>query len=106
VREGCGRIALQRGPLVYCLEEADNGRRLDDLYLPRRGKLTAEWRDDLFGGTMVITGSARRRSTADWADSLYRSIHSQRETVAITAVPYCLWANRGEGEMLVWLRGD
>jgi DUF1680 family protein len=89
VRMDCGKVALQRGPVVYCLEEADNGPHLADVFLPRSSKLTAEFRPKLLGGVVVIRGKARRRDEAGWGGELYYA-----------------WANRRPGEMLVWIRGD
>jgi DUF1680 family protein len=106
VRMDCGKVALQRGPLVYCLEEADNGRNLADVYLPRTAKLTARFRPELLGGCVVIEGSGRRRDTRRWKNKLYRTKRSHLKAVDIRAVPYCLWANRRPGEMIVWIRGD
>lgn len=55
-----GRVALMRGPLVYCLESADNGGRVRDLYPPDDAGLTAEHRPDLLGGITVLRASGRR----------------------------------------------
>ena len=104
VRMGCGKVALQRGPVVYCLEEIDNGKELADLILPRDAELTAEFRPRLLGGTVVIRGRARRRSAAGWDDRIYRAGQSKVKEVDILAVPYALWANRKPGEMLIWIR--
>jgi DUF1680 family protein len=106
VRMDCGKVALQRGPIVYCLEETDNGANLADLFLPRESELKAERRRGLLGGVVVLQGKARRRSRAGWNDVLYRSARSESRAVDILAVPYCVWGNRRPGEMLVWIRGD
>ncbi len=103
VRQTCGRVALQRGPIVYCLEEADNGNNLNDLSLPKDAKLSSTRKKDFLGGVNVITGKAVRRRTSDWNRELYRPSQSRTETVKFTAVPYYAWANRAEGEMLVWM---
>lgn len=104
VRADAGRVALQRGPLVYCLEEADNGPLLHDLALPREAELRATWEPELLGGVVTLSGRALRRDPAGWENALYRpNVHATR-AVAIKAIPYYAWANRGAGEMLVWLR--
>jgi DUF1680 family protein len=103
VRMDCGKVALQRGPIVYCLEEVDNGKDLCDLTLPRGSKLSVRF-DSKLGGAAVITGKALRRDAGGWDGTLYRPVASKRKTVAIRAVPYALWNNRGDGEMLVWIR--
>jgi DUF1680 family protein len=83
VAENRGRAALQRGPIVYCLEAADNGGSIHDLRLPLDATLTHAFKADLLNGIDVITGRAGDRT--------------------ITAVPYYAWNNRGAGEMVVWV---
>ena len=105
VRHNCGRIALQRGPVVYCLEEMDNGKDLHDLVLPGNAELAVKkGASGLFKGTPVISGKAFRRDAREWKDSLYRTSQSAFHPCKIVAIPYFMWANRGEGEMLVWIR--
>ena len=79
VAEDRGRVALQRGPLVYAVEGVDNGDRVFSLVLPDAVSLSAEFRPGLLNGVAVIKGEG------------------------ILAVPYHVWANRGPGQMLVWL---
>ncbi len=104
VRQDAGRVALQRGPVVYCLEEVDNGRDLNAISLPRGAKLSARFEPKLLGGVAVIGGRAEREDPAGWDGRLYRPEPSRRRPVRIRAVPYCVWANRRPGEMLVWIR--
>jgi DUF1680 family protein len=99
-----GRVALQRGPLVYCLEEVDNGASLNDLILPQNAKLGAKFEGKLLGGVMVISGRARRADRATWRGVLYRSAGPRTKPVTLKAVPYCVWENRRPGAMLVWIR--
>jgi DUF1680 family protein len=106
VRANSGRVALQRGPLVYCLEEVDNGPDLNAIVLPRDTTLTAEVDEELLEGVVVITGPARRRDLSDWENRLYQRAQAQSKSVAIKAIPYYAWANRSQGEMLVWIRDD
>ncbi len=109
VRQDAGCVALQRGPVVYCLEEVDNGPRLANVVLPREGRLTAAVDGQLFGGVGVITGDAVRIEPADWPADLYRPqsvLPSVRSPLTFKAIPYFLWANREPGEMRVWLRED
>jgi DUF1680 family protein len=61
-------------------------------------------RSKILGGCVVIKGRATRRSRDGWKDPLYRAARSPRVPAAFQAVPYCLWNNRAEGEMRVWLR--
>jgi len=99
VKANVGRVALQRGPIVYCLEAVDNGGSVMQLSVPRDAKLTAEHRPGLLGGVTVVRGTA---STEGWHEQLYRPVGRARE-VNFTAVPYYAWDNREPGEMVVWL---
>jgi len=103
-----GRLAIQRGPLVYCLEGIDNaGILLDRLSLDPQTisrTFTEEYRADLLGGVTVIHGKGYAIDEAGWQDELYREEPPTEREVEITAVPYCVWDNRAPGEMRVWLR--
>lgn len=99
-----GRVALQRGPLVYCLEEADNGPQLDDIALLADQPLRAAYDRELLGGAVVITGRGRRRDAGRWGEALYRPGPTERAATRLRAIPYALWGNRGVGEMLVWVQ--
>ena len=106
VREDIGKVAIQRGPLIYCLEETDNGNRLWETVLSRNSKLSAEFAAELCGGAVVIRGDAERLRTDDVTNQLYGKAEAIRtEAVKIQAVPYYLWGNREPGEMLVWMMG-
>ena len=105
VRANAGRVAIQRGPLVYCLEEIDNGRNLQAISIPEGIELTTEFDKDLLGGIMVIKGKAECIDDSTWtADELYRPLKNKTIPINIKAIPYCLWNNRKPGEMLVWIR--
>ncbi|PMC35727.1 hypothetical protein CJ195_18280 [Bacillus sp. UMB0899] len=102
VRQNVGKVALQRGPIVYCLEQVDNDENLHGFFLPRDAELTAEFVPDLLDGVVVISGEAERIVEADW-NSLYRPVSDQTTPVQIKAVPYYAWCNREPGEMIVWI---
>jgi DUF1680 family protein len=104
VRYNAGRIALQRGPVVYCLEEADNGADLNSLVIPRNAKLSVQRDPRLLGGIVTINGKAKRESTDGWRGTLYQQAGHKAQSTAFTAIPYCVWCNREPGEMLVWVR--
>jgi DUF1680 family protein len=110
VAENAGRVALMRGPLLYCLEHADNrGIALRDIALPDHAPIAAAYRPDLLGGVVTFTTDATAAPPDDaWTGHLYRSTTAgamapQRKTVTVTAVPYHAWANRDPGPMRVWL---
>ena len=99
-----GRVALQRGPVVYCLEAADNGEDLDALTLPRAANFTATFDPDLLGGVAVLRGQAERLSSDAWGEEIYRAQPPASVSVPVTAIPYFAWDNRAPGEMQVWIR--
>ena len=101
VAAAAGLVALQRGPVVYCVEEKDNGPLLAALILPRASPLTAHFVPDLLGGCTIIEGAATRTEPGA---KLYTTEPARQTAVQLRAVPYALWANRSEGEMRVWLR--
>ncbi len=93
-----GRVALQRGPLVYCVEAVDNGGlRTDAIVLPDDAQLHVVRRKDLLGDVVVITGEAKVAFEPRWGEPAKVRPHT------MVAVPYYAWANRGEGYMDVWL---
>lgn len=99
-----GRVALRRGPLIYCVEQVDNpGIPVDGIRLPREGRVMNERRPDLFDGVVTIVAEGAVVSAADWDDALYRTEPPRSDPVAFTAVPYYLWANRTPGRMRVWI---
>jgi DUF1680 family protein len=106
VRQLEGRLALQRGPLVYCLEEVDHpgAAPLDRLAVSAEAEFTTEFKPDLLGGVTVIHGQGKVIDDQGWEDQLYRGEPPVAKEIALTAVPYCVWGNRKPGEMRVWLR--
>lgn len=107
VRQMVGRVAIQRGPIVYCLETADNPiYPLDRIVLPLEMEWQAEYRPDLLGGVTMLRGWARAMEVA-WDGSLYAVARpTEYRPIEVTAVPYCVWDNREPGEMRVWFRTD
>jgi DUF1680 family protein len=103
VRMDVGRVALRRGPLIYCAEEADNpGGPVQTLTLPRDATIEPERRKDLLGGIVTLRTTARRLLPAP--DSpLYTPSPPASHDAMLTALPYFLWANREPGSMQVWL---
>ncbi|MHB1036806.1 MAG: glycoside hydrolase family 127 protein [Pirellulales bacterium] len=87
VKTDGGRVALQRGPIVYCLEGVDNSGGVRGAVLARDPKLVAEHRGDLLGGVTVVKGAAKNGTT-------------------LVAVPYYAWDHRAAGEMAVWVEQE
>lgn len=104
VRSDAGMVAIQRGPIVYCLEEVDNGANLSALSIPANAALNVQWDTSVLGGTWVIRGDGLREGKANWGKGLYRTICKEQMPVQFTAIPYSLWGNRLLGEMIVWVR--
>ena len=99
VKDDAGKAALQRGPLVYCAEWPDfSDRRLANVMLGRDALLKTEFLPGLLGGVTVIKGRAMafKRTGSD-------TIQSETD---FTAIPYYAWANRGKGEMAIWIPFD
>jgi hypothetical protein len=91
VTDDLGKVAIERGPIVYCLEGADNGAELMKLALADTAKLSATFSPETLGGLVTISGEA----TATGG--------KENQTQKITAVPYFVWNNRGANEMKVWI---
>lgn len=109
VQENVGKIALQRGPIVYCLEEIDNGKNLAGIILDKSDELKVEYFADDFKGIPIITTTAKRLTEEKWNDQLYlpaNKLNDYLETFKIKAVPYFLWNNRGSGEMVTWINAE
>ncbi len=96
-----GKVALGRGPLVYCFEGVDNGGDVLSLALKRGGNIVAsEYDAELLSGVVTLTADAVRR--IDDSD-LYTTTPPAEQNCTATAVPYYTWANRGENQMRVWM---
>jgi hypothetical protein len=97
VEDDAGRVALQRGPIVYAAEWPDNpNKRVRNLVLPDANAMTSEFRPSLLNGVAVVKG----RALALAYDEKGAVTKTEQDLVAI---PYATWANRGPGEMIVWL---
>jgi DUF1680 family protein len=104
-----GRVALRRGPLVYCIEQADlGGVDPREVALPAGSKLEAVWEPGTLGGVVTLTGPGlAREHRAAWGPALYAQDAEvpapQERPVTLKAVPYYAWANREPGGMAVWI---
>jgi DUF1680 family protein len=102
VSSSAGKVALQRGPIVYCLEEIDNNAGLNAVILPRDAELKSDFEESLLGGVATISASAQKIGKYA-GDSLYSANRGTLTATTVKAVPYALWGNREQGEMLVWI---
>jgi DUF1680 family protein len=105
VRQNTGKLALVRGPVVYCLEEADNGKDLHKIRLDvsNPGEADINYRDDFLEGLVTISLKGKKEKAWE-GDDLYRPAgKAALEDKTLHFIPYYAWANRGEGEMTVWV---
>jgi DUF1680 family protein len=104
VREDLYQVAISLGPLIYCIEEADNGKDLHLISLGDEPNFRLEHRADLLGGVTVINADALVYKT-DWQGrGLYaEATKPEYAKTRIRLIPYYAWANRGAGEMRVWI---
>jgi DUF1680 family protein len=103
-----GSLAIERGPLVYCLEEVDQepGLNLLDVHIAPDASLQATRCEDLLGGVVAVEVQGAVADVDAWQDKLYRPApveDSLQREIVLTAVPYYIWANRGPGAMRVWI---
>jgi DUF1680 family protein len=96
VKDDRGKVALQRGPLVYCAEWADNGGKASNILIPERSTFTAEYQPQLLNGVTVLKTSV----PAVVVDEKEQTVNTI--TKSATLIPYYAWAHRGNGEMMVW----
>jgi len=102
VRADIGKVALMRGPLVFCLEQADNGAPLAGIALNARSELKKVDRPDKLGGIVEIHAQGTRPVPQPDATQ-YLDEPAKLEPTELIYIPYYAWANRGEGEMSVWI---
>ncbi len=99
-----GCVALQRGPVIYCLEGVDNGDNLHLVALPRTATLEAQFEKDLLGGGVTIHGEVLRAVDSQTEmQILYSTVPPTYQPFYFKAVPYYAWDNRDTGDMLVWI---
>jgi len=104
VGDDIGKVAVMRGPVVYCLEEVDNGAGLQRVYLPRGAKFDFAYEPELLGGVVTITAAGEELTIDDWdADCLYSEDAPGFAPRALKFIPYYAWVNRTPGEMTVWI---
>jgi uncharacterized protein len=104
-----GRMAIQRGPIVYCLEGVDHGAiTLDRIAIDPKHILSnefgVEYLDHLLGGVSLLRGKGSVVDESGWEGMLYRYREQFSKSMDITAIPYYAWDHRTPGEMRVWMR--
>ncbi|MCL1988552.1 MAG: glycoside hydrolase family 127 protein [Firmicutes bacterium] len=105
VRENIGKVAVMRGPIVYCLEETDNGADLHQIFLEKNADFSLfslNHDKNFFGGATLLESPAKKLENDN--SKLYQKAQSYKFSDINTKwIPYYLWANREEGEMLCWV---
>ncbi len=99
-----GKAALVKGPIVYCLEQADNGENIFANQLDLEAVFEEKYEEDLLGGTMAIYTNGEKLMRSSDNTGLYHSDRMVKVPVRLKFIPYSLWNNRGRGEMQVWTR--
>ena len=104
ILQDTGRVALQRGPIVYCVEGVDHTDSVHRLLLPADVQLHVRFDATLLQGVAVIEGEALAIDEECWQHTLYQPAGAvTTHTAMLRAVPYATWDNREPGEMAVWL---
>ena len=106
VREDLGKVAVTRGPLVYCLEETDNGKNLSGIYLEEDADFAIKEEPELLKGIVTIETQGKKVSQKGWnGETLYRTYQGKNyDPCSLKFIPYYAWTNRGVGEMTVWVK--
>lgn len=94
VQDDMGKVALQRGPVIYCAEWADNNGKATNIIIPDAANFTTTFKADLLNGVEVLQAQVPVVEVKD------NSVQTVQKT--LTAIPYYAWANRGKGEMMIW----
>ena len=101
-----GKVAILRGPIIYCLEETDNGTELHNVWLNAESRFSLIEGTGLFSSKILLqAGGVRLQHTHSEEAALYQydKVPGQLEPQQLTFIPWFSWANRGEGEMRIWV---
>ena len=104
VEEARGQVAVQRGPIVYCLESNDlNGLDIDNIAIPADAKFVPVEVNIAGSRMMALEGEVVNRAEKSWTGQLYREVGRQKNRVKVRLIPYYAWGNRGKSEMTIWM---
>lgn len=109
VLENNTRVALTRGPILYCVESTDHPNvELETLAIDPNSSLTQSFEPNLLGGVVVLKGTGATLGDENWDGNLYRPLDAAEAPAvkarSFTAIPYFAWQNRGASQMKVWLK--
>jgi DUF1680 family protein len=91
-----GKVAIQRGPIMYCAEWKDNNGKASNIIVAKNTVFTPAYEPGLLNGVTVLKAQVKSVNI----DEAAQTINTENKTM--TAIPYYAWANRGKGEMTVW----
>jgi DUF1680 family protein len=99
-----GQVAVQRGPIVYCLESPDlAGVSIDDIAIPVDATFSPVETSIAGSRIMVLEGKVLDRRESSWSNTLYRQASKDKKEITVRLIPYYAWGNRGKSEMTVWM---
>jgi len=104
IRYNANRVAVFRGPLLYCLESTDNSEHLNQYLLQQNPEFAESQEDEILAGAVYLKTKGLKSEFAE--DALYSASKPKKSPVDLTLIPYFLWSNRGECEMLSWILED
>jgi len=105
IKDDIYRVAVSRGPFVYCLEGVDNGSYLQEILTDCEGEFECTYKPDLLGGIVTLESvGIRKKSNITGLYQKYSKVSETSENIKLKWIPYYSWANRGENEMTVWVR--
>ncbi len=103
VRDNIGKVSLMKGPWVYCLEEEDNGKYLSSIRINPKFQVEKIYNNSMLDGVLCAKLKGERIQYDDISNLLYIEEKPRYIDDTFTAIPYCFWNNRSEGEMIVWM---
>lgn len=106
VEEARNQVAVQRGPVVYCLEAVDLPEQvgIHEVAIPVKIQFKPVPLTVAGGSFMALQGEVKKLDAADWSNTLYRPVSSRNdERITINLIPYYAWNNRGKSDMSVWI---
>jgi DUF1680 family protein len=96
IKNDIGKVALQRGPVIYCAEWVDNNGKISNIVMPANTTFTTEYKRTLLNGVEIVKANV----PAVLIDANGENLHTEKQP--FVAIPYYAWANRGKGEMMIW----
>lgn len=107
VEECRGQVAVQRGPIIYCLESNDlGGVDIDNIAIPVDAKFSKTEVNIAGSRMLALETEVVERTEKSWQNTLYREVNKEKRSAKVRLIPYYAWGNRGKSEMTVWLPAE